>query len=70
MMAAAERSGFSCRFAALANATMIDAGRDSKTQKSADLARRKAVSYNPVLARRLRPALIESQFKSPGMLSR
>jgi hypothetical protein len=47
----AQRSGFSCRLAALANATQRRAGSDSKTQKSSDLARRKAVSYNPLLAR-------------------
>jgi hypothetical protein len=46
---AAQRSGFSCRLAALANAAERRAGSASKTQKSSDLARRKAVSYNPVL---------------------
>jgi hypothetical protein len=46
---AVQRSGFSCRLAALANAAERRAGSASKTQKSSDLARRKAVSYNPVL---------------------
>jgi hypothetical protein len=41
---------FSRHLAAFANATAIDAGRDSKTQKSPDLARRKAVGWNTVLA--------------------
>jgi hypothetical protein len=44
----AQRSGFSCRLAALANATKIDAGTDSKTQKTPDLVRRKAVGCNPM----------------------
>jgi hypothetical protein len=42
---------FSRRLAALANASEIAAGSDSKTQKTPDLARRKAVGCNAVLAR-------------------
>jgi hypothetical protein len=53
-LSAAQRPGFSCRLAALANATDIQVGSDSKTQKTPDLARRKAVSYNPVLGARTR----------------
>jgi hypothetical protein len=34
---------------ALANATGTEAGKDSKPQKPPDLARRKAVGYNPLL---------------------
>jgi hypothetical protein len=45
------RSGFSRRLAALTNATEIGTGRDSKTQKSPDLARRKAIGWNTVLER-------------------
>lgn len=56
-MEAAQRSWFSCRLAALANATGIWAGKDSKTQKSSDLAHRKAVRYNPVLGGGLFTAL-------------
>jgi hypothetical protein len=47
----AERSGFSCRLAAIAKATDIGTGSDSKTQKTPDLARRKAVSWNLLLGR-------------------
>jgi len=47
---AAQRLVFSRRLAALANATEIWAARDSKTQKSSDLARRKAVGCNTMLA--------------------
>jgi len=43
---AAQRPAFSRRLAALANATIIGAGTDSETQKSSDLARRKAVGWN------------------------
>ena len=50
-MVAAQRSGFSRRLAALANATDVRAGTDSATQKTPDLVRRKAVGYNPLLAR-------------------
>jgi len=50
-MASAQRPVFSRRLAAVANATEIAAGTDSKTQKSPDLARRKAVGCNTVLAR-------------------
>jgi len=39
------------RLTALANATEVEAGTVSKTQKSYDLARRKAVGYMPVLGR-------------------
>jgi len=46
----AQRLVFSRRLAALTNATETDAGRDFKTQKSSDLARRKAVGCNTVLA--------------------
>jgi hypothetical protein len=37
---------FSCRLAALANATVVWVEVDSNTQKTPDLARRKAVSWN------------------------
>src|SRR4051812_11330934 len=46
---AAQRLVFSRRLVALANAIDIQARRDSKTQKSCDLARRKAVGCNTVL---------------------
>ena len=49
LIAAAERSGFSRRLAALANAANSNAGTDSKTQKRSGLARRKAVGWNPLL---------------------
>jgi hypothetical protein len=52
LIVAAERLGFSCRLAALANATHARSEIDSKTQKSRDLERRKAVSWNPMLGRR------------------
>jgi hypothetical protein len=42
---------FSRCLAALANATDFKAGKDSKTQKTPDLARRKAVGWNALLAR-------------------
>src|SRR5262245_28706354 len=48
---AAQRSGLSCRLAALANATGIRVEADFETQKRPDLARRKAVGYSPVLGR-------------------
>jgi hypothetical protein len=51
-MVAAQRSGFSRRLAALANAAMIEASIGSKTQKSYDLARRKAVGCNPMFGRK------------------
>jgi len=47
---AAQRPGFSRCLAAIANATETGVGTDSKTQKSSDLARRKAVGCNPLLA--------------------
>jgi hypothetical protein len=46
---AAQRPGFSRRLTALANATSIGTGMDSDTQKTPDLARRKAVGCNPLL---------------------
>jgi hypothetical protein len=46
---AAQRPAFSRRLAAHANATDVAAGTDSKTQKSYDLARRKAVGWNAML---------------------
>lgn len=49
LMACAQRSVFSRRLAAIANATDSQAGTDSKTQKSSDLARRKAVGWNTML---------------------
>jgi hypothetical protein len=49
VMVPAERPGFSRRLAALANATDIKADMSSKTQKTPDLARRKAVGCNPLL---------------------
>jgi len=52
-MRAAQRPGFSCRLAAFANATDLRAGTVSKTQKTPDLARRKAVNCNPMLGRKL-----------------
>jgi len=42
---------FSCRLAAFANANEIRVVVDSKTQKSSDLARRKAVNCNRLLGR-------------------
>ena len=48
-MIAAQRLVFSRRLAALANATSIWVGTDSKTRKSSDLTRRKAVGCNTVL---------------------
>jgi hypothetical protein len=41
------------RLAAFANATVTEAGTDSKTQKSSDLERRKAVGCMRLLARRV-----------------
>lgn len=49
----AERLVFSRRLAAVANATEIRAGTDSKTQKSPDLVPRKAVGCNTLLGRSL-----------------
>jgi hypothetical protein len=46
LMVAAQRPVFSCRLAAVANATNLRAGTVSDTQKPRDLARRKAVSWN------------------------
>jgi hypothetical protein len=51
MMGRAQRLVFSRRLAALVNATDSRAGKDTKTQKTPDLARRKAVGCNTVLAR-------------------
>ncbi len=42
---------FSCRLAAFANANQVRVAVDSKTQKSPDLARRKAVNCNRLLGR-------------------
>jgi len=42
---------FSCRLAAFANANEVRVVVDSKTQKSSDLARRKAVNCNRLLGR-------------------
>jgi len=47
-ISAAQRSGVSCRLAAVANATDTRSEMASKRQKSPDLARRKAVSYTPL----------------------
>jgi hypothetical protein len=58
LMVAAERPGFSRRLAALANATGIGVGSDSKTQKTPDLTRRKAVGCNPMLDGGFYPALL------------
>jgi hypothetical protein len=48
-MGTAQRPVFSCRLAAFANATVIWAEVDSKTQKTLDLVRRKAVGWNTML---------------------
>jgi hypothetical protein len=53
---------------ALANATEFEAGTNSKTQKSYDLARRKAVGWNALLARHLDLGVIRDSICSLKVL--
>jgi hypothetical protein len=55
---------FSCRLAAFANATDAGNEMDSNAQKSSDLVRRKAVSWNGLFGG---PRHLAFSYRSPGL---